>query len=135
MQRRTLLVLTAAAMLAAPMAFATEPAPYAPELVAAELAAGKTVLIDFSASWCPSCQTQGRHLEALRSENPAYDAAITFVEADWDTYQDTPLANQYGVTSRGSLVVLRGDDVVLQTSTHSTKDALRAMLDQLASGA
>lgn len=135
MQRRTLLVLTAAAILAGTAAFAAEPAAYSAELVASELAAGKTVLIDFSASWCPSCQTQGRHLQALRAENPAYDAAITFVEADWDTYKGSPLATQYGVTSRGSLVVLRGDGVVLQTSTHSTKDALKAMLDQLAAGA
>jgi thioredoxin 1 len=93
------------------------------------------VLIDFSASWCPSCQTQGRQIQALRAENPAYDAAITFVEADWDTYKGSPLAQQYGVTSRGSLVVLRGNGVVLQTSTHSTKDALKAMLDQVAGGA
>jgi thioredoxin 1 len=134
MQRRTLLILTATALLANP-AFAAEPAVYSPELVAAELAAGKTVLIDFSASWCPSCQTQGRHLEALRDENPAYDAAITFVEADWDTYKGSDLANQYGVTSRGSLVVLRGNAVVFQSSTHSTKDALKAMLDQVSGGA
>jgi thioredoxin 1 len=135
MQRRTFLILTAAAMLAAPAAFAAEPLAYSPELVAAELAAGKTVLIDFSASWCPSCQTQGRHLEALRAENPAYDAAITFFEADWDSNKRTALTEQYGITSRGSLLVLRGDAVVMQTSTHSTKDALRSMLDQLASGA
>ncbi len=135
MQRRTLLVLTAAAMLATPMAYAAEPAAYSPELVAAELAAGKTVLIDFSASWCPSCQTQGRQLEALRAENPAYDAAITFVEADWDTYKDSALATQYGINHRGSLLVLRGDAVVFQSSTHSTKDALKAMLDQVSGGA
>jgi thioredoxin 1 len=134
MQRRTLLILTAAAVLATP-AFAVEPATYSPELVAQELAAGKTVLIDFSASWCPSCQTQGRHLEALREENPAYDAAITFVEADWDTYKDSPLAQQYGVSHRGSLLVLRGDAVVFQSTTHSTKDALKAMLDQVSGGA
>ncbi len=135
MQRRTFLILTTAAMLASPAAYAAEPAVYSAELVAAELAGGKTVLIDFSASWCPSCQAQGRALEALRTENPVYDAAITFVEADWDTYKDSALAAQYGINHRGSLLVLRGDAVVVQTSTHATKDGLKAMLDQVAAGA
>jgi thioredoxin 1 len=134
MQRRNFLILAAIIGLAAPTAFADEPAAYSEELVAAELAAGKTVLVDFSASWCPSCQTQGRLIETLRAENPAYDQAITFFEADWDTYQDSPLAVKYGVTHRGSLIVLRGDAVIAQTSTHSTKDALKAMLDTAATG-
>jgi thioredoxin 1 len=137
MQRREFIALSAAAMVAlgAPAAFAGEPAIYSEKLVAQELAAGKTVLIDFTASWCSSCQAQGRAIQALRDENPAYDAAITFVEADWDTYQGTPLATQYGITRRGSLVILRGNDVIAQTSTHSSKDALKAMLDQAAAAA
>jgi thioredoxin 1 len=135
MQRRSFLILTAIAGLAATAAHAAEPAAYAAELVAAELAAGRTVVIDFTASWCPSCQTQGRLIERLRAENPAYDAAITFVEADWDTYQDTELATRYGVTSRGSLVILRGDTVIAQTRTHSTEAELRALLDQASTAA
>lgn len=132
MQRRHFMILTAAATLVAPAAFAAEPAAYSAELVAAELAAGKTVLVDFSASWCSSCQAQGRAIDALRAENPGYDAAITFVEADWDTYKDSPLAEKYGVTHRGSLLLLRGDAVIAQTATHSTKAQLKAMLDQAA---
>lgn len=135
MQRRSFLILTAIAGLAATVARAAELAAYSDELVAAELAAGKTVLIDFTASWCPSCQSQGRLIERLRAENPAYDAAITFVEADWDTYKDSELATRYGVTSRGSLIILRGDAVIAQTTTHSTEDALKALLDQASTAA
>jgi thioredoxin 1 len=136
MQRREFLALSAATVaFSASAAHAAEPAAYSEQLVAQELAAGKTVLIDFTASWCSSCQAQGRAIQALRDENPAYDAAITFVEADWDAYQGTPLAKQYGITRRGSLVILRGNEVLAQTSTHSSKDALRALLDQAAAGA
>jgi thioredoxin 1 len=135
MQRRDFLMLTAAVTLAAPMAFAAEAIIYSPELVAAELAAGKTVVLDFTASWCISCQSQGRAIRALRDANPAYDKTITVVDVDWDTYKGTELTKKYGITSRGSLVFLRGDKVTAQTFTHSSKADLKAMLDQAAAGA
>jgi thioredoxin 1 len=135
MQRRDFLMLTAAVSLAAPMAFAADANIYSPELVAAELAAGKTVVLDFTASWCISCQSQGRAIRALRDANPAYDKTITVVDVDWDTYKKTDLANKYGVTSRGSLVFLRGDKVIAQTYSHSSKADLKALFDQAAAAA
>jgi thioredoxin 1 len=135
MQRRDFLMLTAAVSLAAPMAFAADANIYSPELVAAELAAGKTVVLDFTASWCISCQSQGRAIRALRDANPAYDKTITVVDVDWDTYKKTDLANKYGVTSRGSLVFLRGDKVIAQTYSHSSKADMKALFDQAAAAA
>ena len=134
MQRRDFLLLTAAVSLAAPMAIAADANIYSPELVAAELAAGKTVVLDFTASWCISCQSQGRAIRALRDANPDYDKTITVVDVDWDTYKGTELADRYGITNRGSLVFLRGDKVLAQTFTHSSKADLKAMLDQAAAG-
>ena len=135
MQRRDFLMLTAAVTLVAPMAFAADINIYSPELVATELAAGKTVVLDFTASWCISCQSQGRAIRALRDENPAYDKAITVVDLDWDTYKRTDIANKYGITNRGSLVFLRGDKVIAQTDTHSPKAELKSLFDQAAAAA
>ena len=136
MQRRDFLLMTAAITLALPLAAkATTTATYSPELLAAELAAGKTVLLDFTASWCSSCQAQGRSLRALRAENPGYDAAISFIDVDWDTWGKSDLAKQFGIRSRGSLVILRGDKVLAQTFTHSQKADLKAMLDKAAAAA
>ena len=132
MKRRIFLTLAAAVPFAG-MARATEAFLYSPEAVAAELAAGKTVVLDFTASWCPSCQAQGRQIAALRAENPGYDATLAFFAVDWDTYKDSDLAKTYGITQRGSLVILKGDAVVTQTSTHSTKAALKTMFDGLLS--
>ena len=135
MQRRDFLLLSAAISLAAPMAMAATANIYSPELVVSELAAGKTVVLDFTASWCISCQSQGRAIQALRDANPAYDKTITVVDVDWDTYKGTDLAARYGITNRGSLVFLRGDKVILQTGSHSSKADLKAMFDQAAAAA
>ena len=135
MQRRDFLLLSAAISLAAPMAMAAKVNVYSPELVASELAAGKTVVLDFTASWCISCQSQGRAIQALRDANPAYDKTITVVDLDWDTYKNTDLAKQYGVTNRGSLVFLRGDKIIAQTYSHSSKADLKALFDQAAAAA
>ena len=135
MQRRDFLLLSAAISLAAPMALAATVNIYTPELVASELAAGKTVVLDFTASWCISCQSQGRAIQALRDANPAYDKTITVVDLDWDTYKKTDLAKQYGVTNRGSLVFLRGDKIIAQTYSHSSKADLKALFDQAAAAA
>ncbi len=130
MNRRHILALLAALPFAAQMAHAADAIVYSPEAVQAELAAGKTVVLDFSADWCPSCQSQGRTIARLRDENPAWADTMAFFVVDWDTYKNSDLASQYGIISRGSLVLLKGDGVVAQTSTHSTKDALKAMFDQ-----
>jgi hypothetical protein len=55
---------------------------------------------------------------------------MAFFVVDWDTYKNSDLAKQYGIINRGSLVLLKGDRVVTQTSTHSTEDALKTMFDK-----
>lgn len=130
MYRRHLLALLAALPLAAGVARAATAVVYSPDAVQAELAAGKTVVLDFSADWCPSCQSQGRTISRLRDENPGWADAMAFFVVDWDSYKDSDLAKKYGIVNRGSLVVLKGDKVLVQTSTHSTADALQAMFTQ-----
>ncbi len=139
MNRRDFMLISASVTVALPIAAqptrARAGTPYSADLVESALAEGRVVLLDFKASWCPSCQAQGRSIDALRAANPAYDTAITFVDVDWDTYKNSEVAKQFGVRNRGSLVLLRGDKVIAQTSTHSTKDALKEMLDKAATGA
>jgi thioredoxin 1 len=129
MQRRTFLTLTAA-MLTTPLAaLAAASTPYTPELLKSDLAAGKTVFLDFKASWCPTCAAQGRVIESLKAENPAYEANIVFLVADWDTWFDKPIVRDMKIPRRSTLVVLRGDKELGRIVAGTAKADIKALLD------
>jgi thiol:disulfide interchange protein len=143
MQRRHFLALAAVFALAPALfaarvsaAGAAAPLSYTPELLAAELAAGRTVVLDFAADWCPSCKAQGRAIQALRADDPAYDAGLVFMVADWDKWGKEEIARRLDVTGRGAVVILKGDAIVARSDTHLQKAGLKALLDTaLAAGA
>ncbi|TMV57791.1 thioredoxin family protein, partial [Thioclava sp. BHET1] len=112
MNRRDFMMLTVAVSLAAPLgalpAQAGAPVDYRPGLVTSELAAGKTVILDFHATWCTTCAAQKRAIDKLRAENPAYDKALTVIVVDWDRYKSSTLAKDLKVTQRATLVALKG---------------------------
>lgn len=108
MHRRLFLTATAAT-LALPAAARADAIAYRPGDVETALAAGKTLFLDFYAYWCPTCVAQRRIVDAARAKNPGLDAAITFVEIDWDRYQAEALAKRLKVYSRGTLIVLKGE--------------------------
>ena len=124
MDRRTFLTLTAASLVA-PRAGWAETLSYTPGLVQERLAKGETLFLDFTASWCSTCRSQGRTINALKAENPAYEQGVTFVDIDWDTYGKSDLAQSLRIPRRSTLVVLKGDQelgrIVAQTGTADIK--------------
>jgi thiol-disulfide isomerase/thioredoxin len=102
---------------------------YAPGLPQERLAAGETVLLDVSAPWCGTCRAQGRAIEALRAANPAYDAAITFIRMDWDTYGRSDYARSLDVRTRSTLLLLRGDEVLGRVVADTRAESIRALMD------
>lgn len=134
MNRRDFMLLTAAVTLAAPMARA-EAAAYTPNLLEAELAAGKTVFLDFKASWCSTCKAQGRVIAALKAENPEYAAKISFIDVDWDQWKDDMIVADLNIPRRSTLVVLRGDAELGRIVAGTAKDEIKALLDTALAGA
>lgn len=126
MDRRTFLFSTTAAAFAAP-AMAMED--YAPGLVDKELAAGKTVFVDFATDWCSTCRAQESKISALRAENPAYDSAISFIRVDWDQHSDGALANRLNIPRRSTLVVLKGDQELGRIVAGTGADEIKALMD------
>ena len=131
MNRRDFLLVTAAAGLAPalmPMA-AQADIDYTPGLVEQRLEAGETVFLDFKANWCTTCAAQARVLAALKADNPAYEAAITFINVDWDLYGDSDLARGLNIPRRSTLVVLRGDQELGRIVAGTAQADIQALMD------
>ena len=105
MNRRDFLIATAAVTLAMPLRAQAAAVDYSPELLQAELAAGKTVFLDFKASWCSTCAAQERVITALLQENPAYAQGVSFINVDWDQWGEGDLVKQLNIPRRSTLVV------------------------------
>jgi thiol:disulfide interchange protein len=138
MQRRDFLLLTAAVTVALPrVALAVSGDPeYSPDLLKAELAAGKTVFLDFNATWCPTCHAQGRAIQVARAADPAYDKAISFVNVDWDIWGNGDLVKELNVPRRSTLLVLQGNKELGRIVADTSKANIKALMDlALQSGA
>lgn len=127
--RRTLIAGIAATALA-PAAFADSAnVAYAPGVIEAALADGKTVFVDYFASWCSTCRAQKRVVDALRQANPAYDANMVFVKVDWDQYSSHQVATSRNIPRRSTLIVLKGDAELGRIVAGTSKSEIKALLD------
>ncbi len=130
MNRRHFLMLTAALPVFATTAQAAGPIAYAPGVAEAAMDAGKIILLDFKASWCTTCAAQERVIDGLRAANPAYGAAITFINVDWDEYGDSDLTRSLKIPRRSTLVLLKGRKELARIVAGTGKAEIKALLDQ-----
>ena len=128
MKRRLFIALTTASLLA-PAAFAGDTLDFKPGLVKQQLDAGKTVFLDYSATWCSTCKAQERRVTALRRDNPDYDKNIVFIRIDWDTYRSHPITTDNKIPRRSTLVMLRGDKELGRVVAGTGEAEIRALLD------
>ena len=87
-------------------------------------AAGKTVVIDFHATWCPTCAKQKPILEKLISENE-FQGVVAFV-ADYDSSSE--LKKQMKITGQSTIVVFKGDREVARSMGVTAESELRSLL-------
>ncbi|MEM8578151.1 MAG: thioredoxin family protein [Pseudomonadota bacterium] len=102
---------------------------YTPGLIQRELAAGKTVFVDYAADWCGTCKTQERVIQALWAENPAYADAMTFVRVDWDDFRRHEVTTSRGIPRRSTLLVLRGDEELGRLVAATSKSQIQGLMD------
>lgn len=131
MNRRDFISLTSMTIvtLAMPLAVRAAGLPYTPDLLAARLAAGETVFLDFKASWCSTCAAQERVIKALKAESPVYEEKITFIDVDWDEFGRSAIVQDLKIPRRSTLVVLRGDQELGRIVAQTGRAEIKALMD------
>lgn len=116
----------AAAMgLAATAALAAE-LPFDKAKFDAALAHGQPVIVDFTASWCPTCKQQKPIVQALLKEKKLQP--VTLFVADFDT--EDALKQRLGVTMQSTFVVFKGGKEVGRATGQTQKPEIAALFDK-----
>jgi thioredoxin 1 len=102
--------------------------PYTGSELESLAASGEPYVINFHATWCPTCAAQQRVLDALQGESEAY-AAIPILRVDWDTYGNGDLARELAIPRRSTLVLMRGTTELGRLVAETRKERIAALLD------
>jgi thiol-disulfide isomerase/thioredoxin len=86
--------------------------------------AGGPILVDVSASWCPTCRAQAPILDKLVSE-PKFKNFQVFV-LDFDSQKD--LLRMFGVQQQSTLIVFHGQTEVGRSVGDTGKASIEALL-------
>jgi thiol-disulfide isomerase/thioredoxin len=87
-------------------------------------AAGRSILVEVHASWCPVCKRQRPILAKLGSE--AKFKNIVSFEIDWDSQKD--LVRQFNVPKQSTLIVFKGRKEIARSTGDSNPDSIEQLL-------
>ena len=103
---------------------------YTRGLVEEELAAGKTVFVDFYTDWCVTCRSQASAIRKFKKDNPAYEQHISFIAVDFDKHASSQIAKKLGVRRRATLVALKGDQELGRLVFNTRRPEIKALMDK-----
>ena len=83
----------------------------------------KTVLLDFYADWCGPCRMVGPIVDEIAEENPQF--LVGKINID----EEPNLAEQFGVVSIPTLVVMKNGQVLQQSTGARPKAQILGMLN------
>jgi len=108
----------------ASLAMAGEIKPYSQQEFDQLTAEGKPVLLDISATWCPTCKQQKPIIESLMKQ-PAYKD-VTTLTIDFDA--NKPTLKKFKVTSQSTLVAFKGAKEVGRSVGDTNPDGIEGLI-------
>lgn len=105
---------------------AMERKPFDAKAFAAERAAGRPILIEVSAVWCPICKVQKPILSNLATK--AKFKEVTLFEIDFDTQKD--LLRTFKVQKQSTLIAFKGTQEVARSTGDTNATSIEALLDK-----
>jgi len=120
---RTFLAFLAVAF-AAPAIAAPAWQEYTPAAFARAQEAGKTIIVDVHAVWCPTCKAQAPTLDALRQDARLKDAV--FFKVDFD--KEKAFLREYRIPRQSTVLVFRGKQETVRSIAESRPRQLREVV-------
>jgi len=124
--RSLLAGLVAVVLLGALPAAAAEWKDFDAKAFAAAQQAGKPILVDVFAAWCPVCRAQNPVLVKL-TRDPKYNDLVVF-KVDFDNEKDALRA--LNVQKQSTLIVFKGDKELDRSIGDTSEFSIESMLDK-----
>lgn len=125
-RRSFLIVLTAFSSLAsASAALAADQMAYTQQAFDAAQKAGKPILVEITAPWCPTCKAQKQVLGQLLPMAEHADLAV--FEVDFDTQKD--IVRALGAQMQSTLITFKGTKEVGRLVGETQIDPIKQLLD------
>lgn len=122
LSRRSMLALAASGVLA-PLAVRAAGVDFDETAFTAAQAAGKTIFIEITASWCPVCARQRPIIDTLLGTDEFRDAVLFVVDYDLDR----EVLQRFRVTRQATLIVFKGAQERARSTGDATAPAIRAL--------
>lgn len=122
--RRAVLVLGLGASLLSTAALAATKANFTPAAFDSANKAGKPILVEVTAPWCPTCKAQAPILGELSSQSRFKDLSTFTV--DFDSQKD--VLKSFNVQMQSTLIVFKGGKEVGRSTGDTKKDSIEALL-------
>jgi thioredoxin 1 len=106
--------------------FAAEPVPFNKAAFEAAQKAGKPILVEVTAPWCPSCKAQAPILGELRNQ-PRFNKLVTF-NIDFDS--EKQLLTQFKVQRQSTLIVFKGTKEVGRSTGQTQREPIEDLLSK-----
>lgn len=119
----------AALALMASVAMAGDIQPFSQQAFDQMTQQGKPVVLEISASWCPTCRAQKPIMDSLMKQ-PAYKD-VTLMTIDFDASKAT--LKKFKVTMQSTLVAFKGSKEVGRSVGDTTHDGIEALVRKAAS--
>ncbi len=109
-----------------PVAWAATEAPFTQQAFAAAQHEGKPILVDISATWCPTCAKQRPILSQFMAE-PAFKDLVVY-QVDFDSQKDVVRA--LGAQMQSTLVVFHGAAEKGRSTGDTNAQSIKALLQK-----
>jgi thioredoxin 1 len=116
--RKALLIAATVAM----PSLASAGQPFDAKAFQASQAAGKSILVDVTAPWCPTCKQQRPIVQEIEKEHPD----LVVYDVDFDTAKEA--LRQFRVQHQSTLIVFKGQKEVARSTGETDPAPLRSLV-------